>query len=533
MKSSMTNPQNAIFEQKKQAILTQLDTPLQDYKDLSPKGSVDVEIKDLIAEINGQDGLVTTSSCAGRIAVFLDGSQTRNTGHEQAEDVLNESAALVQGGKGGDGRWLYVSHAPLTEQGGELAEPSLSERFGLNAAAQPVCMKEFSRLVHFKFEPMILHILASDLDKAKKVLAAAQQAGFRESGVSSLSHTPMVAVRSTGLAFDSIIGVLACGADEDEHPQAIVNEEYLRFVTSIANARFAVNKSRIDRFQHMLARNNRLDDKPDWEDSESRRQRKAAEGRKMQQATFWLFYTRQKHQARARANGRRTETPTLFPKVASSRPHISSTSKHQSQASARQQASWPAFYFVNGMRWLVVLPLITRQRLPRIVNCSFSLFNKQSQRQLCRSTSRMKEKPPQNNIAPKYCQNCGRLISPNHRNFAERKYCSKTCSGTRLDHLDHELENMFVLLAKSKGSVECGEVESMYADHHRGGEEVGNEDKQKQGMQNAVWRERVRRAARRVVVFGAGEDKFECVQQGKLVEPSFAKGEWSVRIKNA
>ncbi|KAL1882193.1 hypothetical protein Daus18300_000679 [Diaporthe australafricana] len=60
-------------------------------------------------------------------------------------------------------------------------------------------------------------------------------------------------------------------------------------------------------------------------------------------------------------------------------------------------------------------------------------------------------------------------------------------------------------------------------------------EKRRQGQKKARQREMVRCAARRAVVFGlvAGEGeerrKCEAVMNGKVVEPSFAKGGWSIR----
>lgn len=58
------------------------------------------------------------------------------------------------------------------------------------------------------------------------------------------------------------------------------------------------------------------------------------------------------------------------------------------------------------------------------------------------------------------------------------------------------------------------------------------------GMQRAKEREMVRRAARRAVAFGFLEEseegkrrKVEAIQGGRVVESSFAKGEWGVRWK--
>ncbi|KAI1381911.1 hypothetical protein F4677DRAFT_439717 [Hypoxylon crocopeplum] len=58
-----------------------------------------------------------------------------------------------------------------------------------------------------------------------------------------------------------------------------------------------------------------------------------------------------------------------------------------------------------------------------------------------------------------------------------------------------------------------------------------------EGQRRAQQREMVRSAARRGVVFGfaAGNDatrKCEAVMQGKVVEPSFAKGDWGIRWRD-
>lgn len=131
----------------------------------------------------------------------------------------------------------------------------------------------------------------------------------------------------------------------------------------------------------------------------------------------------------------------------------------------------------------------------------------------------------------KYCANCGRLISPNHRNFEERKYCSKTCSGTRLLQLDKEIQNMFMKRALTEGSVTTTAVQDAF--EHTALENVSSQNAQEIGMLKAQFRERVRRAGRRVVVLpNEANHRFECVQDGKAVQPSFAKGEWSVRLAN-
>ena len=126
----------------------------------------------------------------------------------------------------------------------------------------------------------ILHIMAATLKHARPVLAAASSAGFRESGLQSLrcldaagehrrqgaDASPIVAVRSSGLFLESIIGYTCCPDDDEDDdsiahnpvsPTAIhclVTEEYLRLLVSIANERFTTNSERIGRFRtHLLS----------------------------------------------------------------------------------------------------------------------------------------------------------------------------------------------------------------------------------------------------------------------------------------
>lgn len=97
----------------------------------------------------------------------------------------------------------------------------------------------------------------------------------------------MVAVRSTGYSFDSIIGY------QNGHGQniALVDEKYLRILVDIANDRFRINSERIARFRDKLMEiyhptSASLDDasNAEWEDPEVRKRRKREEGLARQQA---------------------------------------------------------------------------------------------------------------------------------------------------------------------------------------------------------------------------------------------------------
>ncbi|KAF5638679.1 DUF207 domain protein [Fusarium sp. NRRL 52700] len=267
------------FLERKRKILEQLAIPDTEYTDASPKGSVDEGIRDLIDEINQQSGFVTTSSCAGRVSVFLEGRRVADT------EGQDERVAGV-GGKGAGGVWLFVSHDPVPDKGDGSTD--WSSLFGLQEPTEeqePTGEVKERRLVHFKYEAMILHVLTASPEHAQLLLRCGLQAGFRESGALNIipsgkdATTPMVAIRTMGLAFESLIG-----QQIDGHRQRIVSPEYLQTLVQIANERFNENKKRIDRFQNafreaVAAPVPRLNPEGrKWEDAAVRRERKRAEG---------------------------------------------------------------------------------------------------------------------------------------------------------------------------------------------------------------------------------------------------------------
>lgn len=171
---SLPNPPPS-FTKKKDRILEQLSIPNSEYTDASPKGSIDAGIRDLIDEINGMDGFVTTSSCAGRVSVFVEGKKTTDLelqqtqqqdqgeeGYEQGRELAKLDTLAGVGGKGGGGSWLFVSHDPVAFDDG-LASSDLDILLGLGNARDSAQRRDSdlredmagSRLIHFKFEPMV------------------------------------------------------------------------------------------------------------------------------------------------------------------------------------------------------------------------------------------------------------------------------------------------------------------------------------------------------------------------------------------
>lgn len=258
------------FDQKRTNILRSLSLDPANYTDLSRKGSVDEPIRHLINLINRNPDLVTTSSCSGRVSVFLEGSGSV--------------------GKGGGGRWLFVSHEPLDLE----VEGSWTGRFGMHppGGKMGVSEDEHMRHVHLKFEPMILHVSCRNANVADRLLKCAQAAGFRESGASNVPGdevTPVnVAVRTLGLAMDTIVGYSGeseRGDEGDDIGWSLVEEQYLARLVRIVNTKFATNFERMERWKQLI--DEAFSEKKtstNWESSDARRHRKRHEGLQRQAA---------------------------------------------------------------------------------------------------------------------------------------------------------------------------------------------------------------------------------------------------------
>ena len=170
------------FKTKKDAILASLSTPESAYTDLSPKGSVDAAIKPLIDRINALEGVVTTSSCAGRLSIFLEGRKSckgreRRVGVKDNEGFAKESEqAAVPGGKGLGGKWLFVSHEPVILPMKGENKGCLSQLLGLGSSEVQNEALAFSGdvnempLVRFQFEPMVSRGVAVKEDNVLRII---------------------------------------------------------------------------------------------------------------------------------------------------------------------------------------------------------------------------------------------------------------------------------------------------------------------------------------------------------------------------
>ncbi|CAK0828950.1 unnamed protein product, partial [Prorocentrum cordatum] len=145
--------------------------------DRSPKGSIDAPIVDFLAWLNAQDPVVTTSSCSGRIAVFL-------------------GASTPSSSKGGE--WLLISHEPLEDAAGAWDRISASLR-GSGAGA--------GTLATFLLEPFLLHAECADSATAQRILEVARAAGLRESGLSLGRRRVMVQLRTLAMRLEVPLAV--------------------------------------------------------------------------------------------------------------------------------------------------------------------------------------------------------------------------------------------------------------------------------------------------------------------------------------
>ncbi|RVD86690.1 uncharacterized protein DFL_004953 [Arthrobotrys flagrans] len=264
------------FNSRKKGILGALASGT----DASPKGSVDKQIIHIMELLNSYPGAVTTSSCSGRVSVFLEGRKQSSTTSISKQD--HETDVAAAGGKGGDGRWLFVTHDHLSDDilqetqddatflntifGGIPSEPAVTQLLREQSSE--------TRYVHLKFEPMILHILTETLEIANRLLTCAISSSFRESGIMSPLKNPVVAIRTMGLAFDAPVGIYD---PEKNVIQRFIEPSGLRLLARLTNDRFRENSRRIDSLYKNLLSAMEAAETP-LESKQTRALRKKAEG---------------------------------------------------------------------------------------------------------------------------------------------------------------------------------------------------------------------------------------------------------------
>lgn len=173
--------------------------------DNSKKGSVDVQISSLLDKINELDDYYTTSSCAGRITLFV---ESKN-------------------GKKCRSDWLLVSHEPVLFENVKSALKKLPDR-----------------KVWFRLESSILHVCCRDLDDARKMLGFAKIAGFKHAGIMDFGSRIMLEIIST----DRIDTPIAF------EKKLFMSDDYLRFLIELANSKLKRTREKIKKLESLISK---------------------------------------------------------------------------------------------------------------------------------------------------------------------------------------------------------------------------------------------------------------------------------------
>lgn len=206
------------FDAQKKEILEGLKSSVPD---ASPKGHPDSPIFPLLDVINSHPDWVTTSSCSGRISVYVQGANSR---------------------KGG-GYWLFVSHQAHEEL------PPVLEDEKVEYGKVPSFPVEGNREIQYAFEPMILHVQTRSLANAQHLQRVAASCGFRETGIQGSEQKFIVAIR-TSLRMDIPIGCLTAS----EKLQFYITREYMCFLFKRSVEYFTENGNRMARLKEQLER---------------------------------------------------------------------------------------------------------------------------------------------------------------------------------------------------------------------------------------------------------------------------------------
>lgn len=264
------------FLQKKQVILKNIQENSPYAPDLSPKGTIDELCMPLIDLINSSDKMVTTSSCSGRISVFLEGSKVKILHQDDSGNIERTEKIVKSGGKGEGGKWIFVTHNVNDVAQKKDWYKSLNLHYKIDGEKQAdYNVSSTTRYLLYKFEPLIYHVLCKDFDTATKLYTTAMNCGFRESGIGKNNN---VAIR-TSIKLDMPIGYLA----SDQKITMTVDENFMQLLTSISIDKFKQNEKKTQDLYESIT--NMIQELKEAmpstnvkETKEERRQRKIKEG---------------------------------------------------------------------------------------------------------------------------------------------------------------------------------------------------------------------------------------------------------------
>lgn len=225
--------------------------------DKSRAGGVDPHIRDLVDCINRHESFVTLSSCSGRIALFDPTSNDEKMDRYRYDKVTTTTAS----GKGGSGCWLLVSHDVVDpsallpffsdDDEGDDDDGDDDDELEDNENTASNGSKDAFYSCHccsFKFEPMLLHIAACNLERGQQLLQLALHTGFRESGLVVTDQRVTVAIRTQGLALTVPL------SRQRRDPLRPTGTAYLRALVMEANRRLVANLERLHKLKAALER---------------------------------------------------------------------------------------------------------------------------------------------------------------------------------------------------------------------------------------------------------------------------------------
>ena len=174
--------------------------------DAVDSGQADEGILPLLEFINSLEDFYSTSSCSGRVVLLHDlGRKPENS-------------------------WLGKWHREV--DAGEV----------LDAMKNPPA----GGTVLFKYESAILHLVARELEGAKKLLVIAREAGYKRVGLQGLK--------------DERYLVEICDTEKLDVPvidkgKVLVDEEYVSYLVSLANKKFGKGMEKLKRLEKNLRDN--------------------------------------------------------------------------------------------------------------------------------------------------------------------------------------------------------------------------------------------------------------------------------------
>lgn len=253
------------FDRQKTHLLEEIGLNSKNNPDASPKGTIDVLCIPLIKLINGHKDMITTSTCSGRLSVFLEGDKTHNK--DSMEGDKREQVKI--GAKGEGGHWLFVSHEK--EEINEWWKRN-DIQFKYENTINDSDYDVQTRFVLFKYEPLILHVKCRDFKSASRLYSTAMGCGFRESGIGANNN---VAIRIS-IRLDVPIGFM----NKKGELVFTVSEPYIEMITKLAHDRFLENERKLEQLYNKIDKEiiQYVQKEENTETKEERKERKIREG---------------------------------------------------------------------------------------------------------------------------------------------------------------------------------------------------------------------------------------------------------------